>query len=48
MLSKRTVAPVLFVDGRVQTDGLWEHLCRNPRNYAEPTAERNWYKEVGE
>jgi prepilin-type N-terminal cleavage/methylation domain-containing protein/prepilin-type processing-associated H-X9-DG protein len=43
-LSKKTVAPVLFVDGHVKTFNVKQHLQRNPIYYAEPTADRIWYK----
>jgi prepilin-type processing-associated H-X9-DG protein len=47
-LSKKTVAPVLFIDGHVQSYNLKEHFRRNPQYYAEPTAERIWYKKAGQ
>jgi prepilin-type processing-associated H-X9-DG protein len=43
-LSKKTVAPVLFVDGHVKHFNLKQHFRQNPRYYAEPTSERVWYK----
>jgi hypothetical protein len=43
-LSKKTVAPVLFIAGHVQSFDFKEHFRQNPRYYAEPTAERIWYK----
>ena len=43
-LSKKTVAPVLFVDGHVKSFNVKQHLQRNPIYYAEPTADRIWYK----
>jgi prepilin-type processing-associated H-X9-DG protein len=43
-LSKKTVAPVLFVDGHVRSFDLKQHFQRNPKYYAEPTSERVWYK----
>ena len=43
-LSKKTVAPVLFVEGHVQSFNLKEHFRRNPLYPAEATADRIWYK----
>lgn len=47
-LSKKTVAPVLFVDGHVQSFNLKEHFRRNSRYYAEPTPAGIWYKPLGQ
>ena len=43
-LSKKTVAPVLLVDGHVQSLNLKMHFQFNPRYYAEPTKDLDWYK----
>jgi prepilin-type N-terminal cleavage/methylation domain-containing protein/prepilin-type processing-associated H-X9-DG protein len=43
-LSKKTVAPVLFVDGHVKQFNFKEHFRANPLYPAEPTADRVWYK----
>lgn len=44
-LSKKTVAPVLFIDGHVSYFNLKQHFQLNPVYYAEPTPDRLWYKE---
>ncbi len=44
-LSKKTVAPVLFIDGHVKHFNLKRHFQLNPMYYAEPTSERVWYRE---
>jgi hypothetical protein len=43
-LSKKTVAPVLFVEGHVKAFNLKEHFRKNPEYPAEPTPDRVWYK----
>ena len=43
-LSKKTVAPVLFVDGHVQYFNLKKHFQDNPQYPAEPTPDMIWYK----
>jgi prepilin-type N-terminal cleavage/methylation domain-containing protein len=43
-LSKKTVAPVLFVGGNVKFFNLKEHFRKNPLYPAEPTPDRIWYK----
>ena len=43
-LSKKTVAPVLFVAGNVKYFNLKKHLEDNPQFPAEPAPERIWYK----
>lgn len=45
-LSKKTVAPILFVGGNVKYFNLRMHLLNNPGFPAEPTPERVWYKSV--
>jgi prepilin-type N-terminal cleavage/methylation domain-containing protein len=42
--SKKAVAPVLFVDGRVQYFNLKNHFLTNLQYPAEPTPDRVWYK----
>jgi len=43
-LSKKTVAPVLFVDGHVSYFNLKKHFQFNSMYPAEPTPDRIWYK----
>ncbi len=43
-LSKKTVAPVLFVGGNVKYFSLQRHFQANPQYPAEPTPDRIWYK----
>jgi hypothetical protein len=42
--NKKIVAPVLFSDGHVQHFNFAPHFQRNPKYYAEPTANCIWYK----
>ena len=43
-LSKKTVAPILFVDGHVRYFSLKKHFQLNPQYPGEPTPDRIWYK----
>jgi hypothetical protein len=44
--SKKAVAPVLFIDGRVQYFNLARHFRDNLQFPAEPTPDRVWYKSI--
>jgi len=43
-LSKKAVAPVLFVDGHVKYFNLAKHFRDNLEFPAEPTSDRTWYR----
>ena len=43
-LSKKTVSPLLFIEGHVQSFNLKQHFQNNPQYPAEPTPDRIWYK----
>jgi prepilin-type N-terminal cleavage/methylation domain-containing protein/prepilin-type processing-associated H-X9-DG protein len=45
-LTKKSVAPVLFVDGHVTFYNLLPYYLKNPIYTAEPTGDRKWYKSV--
>ncbi|MBI3416517.1 MAG: prepilin-type N-terminal cleavage/methylation domain-containing protein [Verrucomicrobia bacterium] len=47
-LSKKVVAPVLFVDSHAKAFNFTPHFRGNPGFIAEPTAERIWYKAAKE
>jgi prepilin-type N-terminal cleavage/methylation domain-containing protein/prepilin-type processing-associated H-X9-DG protein len=45
-LSKKSVAPILYVDGHVKFFNLRSFYQQHPLYTAEPTPERKWYKSV--